>query len=316
MPDSSLRLVIDTDTASDDAVALILALMNPAVLVEAVTVVAGNVPLRMALNNALMTIERCLAAGGAQSPPVYAGCDGPRHRPLQTAQYVHGDDGMGDIGLPPANTEPAPGDAVDELIRRAIEAPGELTLVTLGPLTNIARALERDPQILTRFRHTFMMAGAPDDVGNVNRLGEFNVWCDPEAAAAVFAAPGDKTMVGWNISRLYAVMTPEDQASLPSCGPLGEFVQTINRVVNQYALETGLAGYDLPDPITMSIAIDGSIATHTTFSSVVVHLEGEDERGWSQVGGTNPPMTIVWEADSVAFKAQLIRACTTEPLDR
>ena len=88
---------------------------------------------------------------------------------------------MGDFGLPRTTTVAASGDAVAELISRASTSPGELTLVTLGPLTNIAGALMVDPTLLTKFRHTYMMAGAPDDVGNVNRLGEFNVWCDPEA---------------------------------------------------------------------------------------------------------------------------------------
>jgi purine nucleosidase len=210
------------------------------------------------------------------------------------------------------------GDAIDELISRANASPGELTLVTLGPLTNIARALNVDPTLLTKFHHTFMMAGAPDDVGNVNRLGEFNVWCDPEAAAQVIAAPGDKTMIGWNISRLFAVMTPADQESLPSLGPLGSFVQRINRVVNEYALDTGLAGYDLPDPIAMSIAIDPSIATRTTIETIRIHIDGDDERGWSQVIPADAtdttdtscvPLRVVWEASEEAFKEQLYDAC-------
>jgi purine nucleosidase len=311
-----LRLIIDTDTASDDAVAVLMALMNPAVHVEALTIVAGNVPLDLAVNNALVTIETCVAAGG-QSAPVYIGSAGPLARPLETAQFVHGEDGMGDVGLARATTLAAPGDAIDELIRRASDAPGELTLVTLGPLTNIARALMKDPTLLTKFRHTFMMAGAPDNVGNVNKLGEFNVWCDPEAATQVIAAPGDKTMIGWNISRLYAVMTPADQASLPDLGPLGTFVQKINRVVNEYALNTGLAGYDLPDPIAMSIAIDPTIATRTTNETLRIHIDGEHERGWSEVVPTHPggvPLQVVWQADESRFKEQLYVACReTQP---
>lgn len=305
-----IRMVIDTDTASDDAVAIVMALMHRDVDVEAITVVAGNVPLPMAVNNALLTVERCLAAGGRVTP-VHVGLDAPLHRALETAQYVHGEDGMGDIDLPGATTTADSEDAIGELIALPGRVSEPLTLVTLGPLTNIAAALDRDPDLLTRYAHTVMMAGAPDLVGNVNAHGEFNVWCDPEAADIVFAAPGRKTLVGWNISRQFAVMTPDDQAHLSTLGPLGEFVHEINRVVNEYCLNSGLPGYDLPDPITAAIAIDPSIATRTTEESIHVTLHGEDDRGASVcvVDSDRPKMTVVWEADAEGFKRQLFAAC-------
>jgi purine nucleosidase len=308
-----LHLVIDTDTASDDAVALVMALMHPKVCVEAITVVAGNVPLPAAVNNALLTVERCVSAGRAASVPVHIGLAGPRHRPLETAQYVHGSDGMGDIGLPLAVTVSAGNDAVEQLLTLPGRSDVPLTLVTLGPLTNIAAALDRDPILLTRYEHTIMMAGAPDLVGNVNARGEFNVWCDPEAADEVCAAPGRKTLVGWNISRQFAVMTPHDQAHLRTLGPLGEFVHAINRVVDEYARSTGLAGYDLPDPITMAIAIDPTIAIRVSQDAIHITTEGADERGASVPTNhsSRPTMTVVWEADEMAFKHQLFAACAT-----
>lgn len=303
-------MVIDTDTASDDAVALVMALMHPDVTVEAITVVAGNVPLPIAVNNALLTVERCVAQG---RPPasVHVGLDAPLHRALETAQYVHGEDGMGDINLPGATTSATSNNAIDELIALPGRIGEPVTLVTLGPLTNVAAALARDPELLTRYEHTVMMAGAPDLVGNVNAQGEFNVWCDPEAADIVFAAPGRKTMVGWNISRQFAVMTPDDQAHLTTLGPLGAFVHEINRVVNEYCLNSGLSGYDLPDPITAAIAIDASIATQTTEEAVHVTIDGEDDRGASVcvADSGRPKMTVVWAADTDAFKRQLFAAC-------
>ncbi len=307
-----IRMVIDTDTASDDAVALVMALMHPDVAVEAITVVAGNVPLPTAVNNALLTVERCVAAG-RRAAPVHVGLDAPLHRPLETAQFVHGEDGMGDIDLPGATTRADSVDAIGELVALPGRASAPLTLVTLGPLTNVAAALARDPELLTKYEHTVMMAGAPDLVGNVNAHGEFNVWCDPEAADIVFAAPGRKTMVGWNISRQYAVMTPEDQAHLMTLGSLGEFVHEINRVVNEYCLNSGLPGYDLPDPITAAIAIDPSIATRVTQEAIHVTLGGDDDRGASVcvADSDRPKMTVVWEADAEAFKRQLFTACAT-----
>ena len=303
-------LVVDTDTASDDAVALVMALMNPEVDVVAITVVAGNVPLAVATNNALLTVERCVAAG-RDAVPVHVGQGVPRTRVLETAQHVHGEDGMGDIHLPAATTEPAGRDGVAELLALPGRSPKPLTLVTLGPLTNIAAALDQDPDLLTRYEHTVMMAGAPDLVGNVNAHGEFNVWCDPEAAEVVFAAPGRKTLVGWNISRQYAVMTPADQEHVATLGSLGQFVHEINRVVNEYCLNTGLPGYDLPDPIAMAIAIDPQIITRSTFEGVVVTLLGDDHRGSSTptADPSRAPMTVVWEADEAAFKQQLFTAC-------
>jgi purine nucleosidase len=312
-----LHIVIDTDTASDDAVALVMALMHPDVRVEAITVVAGNVPLPAAVNNALLTVERCVTAG-ASSVPVHVGLDAPRQRPLETAQYVHGADGMGDIGLPLATTVPAGRDAVGELLSLPLRTDTPLTLVTLGPLTNVAAALERDPLLLTRYEHTVMMAGAPDLVGNVNAHGEFNVWCDPEAADAVFSARGRKTLVGWNISRQYAVMTPHDQEHLRTLGPLGEFVHTINRVVDEYARSTGLAGYDLPDPITMAIAIDPTIGTEVSRHAIHITIEGADDRGASipTHHSSRPRMAVVWAADEAAFKRQLFAACSASIDDK
>ena len=221
-----------------------LAVREPSADVRAVTVVAGNVPIDLAVKNAIVTLDIC----GARDVPVHKGSAAPTTRPLETAQGVHGADGMGGATLPEPSRQASSEGAVDELVRIAVEERGEHSLVTLGPLTNIAKALERDPEFLTRFEHTYMMLGSPDCVGNVSALGEYNAWADPEATAAVLAAAGQKTMIGWNISRLYAVVTHDEQDRLRAMGPLGQFTVEINAAVDQYCRDTGLAGYDLPDP--------------------------------------------------------------------
>jgi purine nucleosidase len=300
-------MLIDTDTASDDAVAMLLALTDPTVDVVGITVVAGNVGLGRAVQNALITLER----GGQPDVPVHAGADRPLLRELETAQFVHGEDGMGDVNIPLAQrTLPTSHDAVGCLLRTPHDVP-HCVLVTLGPLTNVALALQQDPDLLTRYERVVMMAGAPDGVGNVNLLGEYNVWADPEAARTVFHAPGQKVMVGWNISRRYAVMTPEDQTHLGSLGPLGQFTQQINVCVDEYARQSGLAGYDLPDPIAMAIAIDPSIATRTELQRVDVLIEGEQQRGFSVPSADQriSPMQVVWEADEGRFKQRLFAMC-------
>lgn len=302
-------IVIDTDTASDDAIALMLAVRDVTVDVRAVTVVAGNVPLDLAVRNAIVTLDVC---GGAEIP-VYAGRDRPLVRPLETAQFVHGQDGMGGANLPDPSRSASVGDAVDVLVSIARAEPGRHDLVTLGPLTNVAAAIDQDPALLTKFGHTYLMAGSPDGVGNVNALGEYNVWADPEAAAIVLAADGDKTMVGWNISRLFAVVTHEEQARLREVGGLGRFAVDINGDVDQYALDTGLAGFDLPDPIAMAVALDDSMITESTEEYLVVGLDGPT-RGCTipdrRFGRTPPNIRVLWTVDEAAFKRRLFAACT------
>lgn len=301
-------IVIDTDTASDDAIALMLAVREPSVDVRAVTVVAGNVPLDLAVRNAIVTLD---LAGGADIP-LHAGRDRPLARPLDTAQFVHGADGMGGATLPAPSRQATSADAVGVLLDIAAEETGRHDLVTLGPLTNIAAALERDPELLTKFGHIYLMAGSPDGVGNVDALGEYNVWADPEAATAVLAASGTKTMIGWNISRTFAVMSHEEQAALAAVGPLGKFAIDINGDVEQYCLDTGLAGFDLPDPIAMAVALDESIILEATEEWMVVGLDGPT-RGCTipdrRFGRPDPNIRVLWSVDEAAFKQRLLTAC-------
>jgi inosine-uridine nucleoside N-ribohydrolase len=258
-----VRLLVDTDTASDDAVALLLALRTPGVEVEAITVVAGNVPVDKGVQNALYTVE----LAGAEVP-VHAGSGGTRTH----AQFVHGEDGMGDIGLPLHGREPAPGDAVDALERAIRDNPNELTLVTLGPLTNAARLLERG--VAPLIREIVIMGGTSDDVGNVAPHGEYNVWADTASAQAVFASGARITMVGWDISRKYAVFGPEDWDELRALGPLGAFSVDIQRTLIEFCKTTlGTDSFDLPDPIAMAVALDKRVATQTVRARIDVDPE-------------------------------------------
>jgi purine nucleosidase len=273
------RFLIDTDTASDDAVALLMALRHPDVEVEAITVVAGNVPLDLGVQNALYT--RDLAGSGV---PVYAGAALPRSGPQKLGHHVHGEDGMGDIGLELHGREPAPGDAAEVLVEAIRARPGELTLVTLGPLTNVARALELAPDIASKLRALVMMGGTSDAVGNVSPVAEYNIWADPESAARVFTSGAPITMVGWDVSRKYAVFAPEDAAELRGLGPLGEFAVDIQRTLVEFALaHTKLAGFDLPDPIAMAVALDREVATDVRRVHVAVERRGELTRGQTVV---------------------------------
>jgi len=297
--------LIDTDTASDDAVALLLALRTPGVDVRAITVVAGNVPLEQGVQNALYT---CELAGA--DVPVYAGAARPRIRELHTGQTVHGDDGMGDIGLPLHGRVPAEGAAARVLVDEIRARPGEVTLVTLGPLTNVASAFELAPEIATELGSLVVMGGTSDHRGNITAAAEYNVWADPEAAAIVFESGAPLTMVGWDISRTYAVITPQDAEEFRALGTLGAFSVDIQRTLIEFCREqTLLDGYDLPDPIATAIAIDPAIATTMRRLHVAVETQGELTRGATVVDfrGTAqaPNADVVLEASRDRFVALL-----------
>jgi purine nucleosidase len=193
---------------------------------------------------------------------------------------VHGLDGMGDIGLPLRGRVPTGSIAVEVLVEEIRARPGEVTLVTLGPLTNVAAAFERAPDLPALLRSLVLMGGTSDAVGNVTPVAEFNVWADVDSAALVFGSGAPITMVGWDISRKYAVFGPEDADALRALGPLGVFSVDIQRTLIQFALtETGLAGFDLPDPIAMAIALEPAIALDVETVHVAVERRGELTRG-------------------------------------
>lgn len=305
---------IDTDTASDDAVALVMALRHAEIDVVGIGVVSGNVPLEQAVQNALYTRELC----GRSDAPVFAGAEAPLRIALETAQNVHGGDGMGDIGLPLHGRHPDPGNAVDALLSASHECAGDLTLVTLGPLTNIATALHRDPTLPERIPRTVVMGAVADHFGNVTPGAEFNMWADPDAVDVVLQSGLRVEFVGWDISRRYAVIDPDMAREIRSIGtPLAEFSIDIQGAVTDFcATETKLAGFDLPDPIAMAYAIDPAVAVRTTEYHLSVETAGELTRGMVLMDklGLNhrePNATVVIEADRGRF-LDLLRNALTE----
>ena len=301
---------VDTDTASDDAVALVIALRHPDIDVVGIGVVAGNVPLDMAVQNALYTRQLC----DRPDVPVHVGERTPLSIPLETAQNVHGADGMGDIGLSLADRTADGDDAVGALLQASHDHAGDLTLVTLGPLTNIARALERDPTLPSRIARTVTMGAVADHVGNVTPVAEFNMWADPHAVDAVLQSGLDVEFVGWDISRFFAVIEPDLASELRSVGtPLAEFCIDIQAVVAEFcATDTKLAGFDLPDPIAMAYAIDPTIATDVRDLHVAVECDSALTRGMVVMDllgftGHPPNARVVMAADRDGF-VRMLRA--------
>jgi len=296
------RFLIDTDTASDDAVALVMALNRSDVQIEAITVVAGNVPLELGVQNALYTVERC----GAQVP-VYEGCEKPLLRPLETAQFVHGQDGMGDIGLPLSGRKPADGDGVEVTIDTISHFAGDITLVTLGPLTNVAVALLRDPSIACKVKECVVMGGIGLGHGNVVPAAEYNVWVDPEAAKIVFESGLPIKMVGWDVSQKFATFGAKDAEALRRVSPLGAFCVDIQRCLREFGVnQLKLDGFDLPDPIAMAVALDPEVATMTKRLHVDIETKSELTRGATVVDhlgitGKEPNAEVVLEASRERF---------------
>ncbi|WCR12209.1 nucleoside hydrolase [Paracoccus stylophorae] len=179
------KIIIDTDPGQDDAVAILLALASPELEVLGITAVAGNVPLALTERNA----RQIVALSGRTEVPVFAGCDAPLSRPLVTAEHVHGKTGLDGIALPAPRLQLQPRHAVDFIVETLRAQPeGTVTLVPIGPLTNIATALQRAPDIAARIRRIVLMGGAYFEVGNITPAAEFNIYVDPEAARIVFAS--------------------------------------------------------------------------------------------------------------------------------
>lgn len=318
----SRKFLIDTDTASDDAVALIMALRAPDVEVVAITVVSGNVPVDQGVKNALFTVELC----GAEIP-VYRGAERPLEREAVFAKFFHGEDGLGDLGYAPTRGTVAEGHAVDALVE-AIRAHPGLTLVTLGPLTNIALALERDPGIASLVERCVVMGGAACTVGNVTPAAEFNIFVDPDAARAVFRSPLPVEMVGWELCRGEANLSDDDMAYVRSLGtPFADFALDCNiTAVEANRHMTGDPGMALPDPVAMAVALDPEACTEKSAHYVDVEVASDLTRGmtvvdrlgvsreernqpvWGRLTASGPNATVCWQIDVEAWKQSLYRA--------
>lgn len=280
MPRSFL---IDTDTASDDAVALIMALRAPDVRVLAITTVAGNVPVQQSTRNALYTVELCGA-----TVPVYTGADKPLLRTYQNATWFHGRDGLGDHNYPAPRQFPASGHAVDAIIA-AVEANPGIVIVTLAPLTNIALALAKKPEIAAQVGRCVVMGGAPCCEGNVTPAAEYNIWVDPEAARIVMNSGLPIELVGWHLSRGDAVVGEDDIARILGFNtPLAKFaIECNSHARHAYKIQTGEDGISLPDPVAMSIALDPAIGTQWSDHYIDVETQSDLTRGMTVVDRLN-----------------------------
>ena len=200
------KIIIDTDPGQDDAFAILFALGSPGELeVVGITTVGGNVPLRLTALNALKVVE----LAGRPDIPVFAGCPAPMVKPLMTAEYVHGETGLDGADLPEPVTPLQAEHGVNWMVRTIMDAPeGDITVCTLGPMTNLAMAMTMEPRIIPRIREVVLMGGGFFEGGNATPAAEFNIYVDPHAAHKVFASGVPVTMAGIDCTYT-AQMTPE-----------------------------------------------------------------------------------------------------------
>ncbi len=322
LPRVKLPFLIDTDTASDDAVALIMALRSPQIQVVAITTVAGNVDVLQSTRNALYTAELC-----DSNVPVFPGAAHPLNRPHISASWFHGRDGLGDHGYPSPRRSAEKQPALDAIIDTIESHPG-LVLVTLGPLTNIALALQKKLSIAANVSRCVVMGGAPCCEGNVTPAAEYNIWCDPEAARIVFRSGLPIELVGWHLCRGAAVLNSSDIQHVLSFGtPVAKFAIECNSRAQQAFLEqSGEHGISLPDPVAMAVALDPSIVTSQSEHFLDVETQSELTRGmtvvdrlnvahdqrnrdvWSSSLAAGHKAKILWTIDNARWKQSLYAA--------
>ncbi len=305
------RLVIDTDPGVDDAQAIMIALAHSGAQVEAITTVAGNVPLEQTTANActLLDVLGC-------DVPVYAGCGRPLVAPIREASFVHGQDGLGDSGYPPSKRKVADEHAVHALIRLANASPGELTLVAIGPLTNLALATRLDPALPTKYERLIVMGGAIRGTGNVTSVAEFNAYADPEAAAIVFDAWSGLTLISWETTMDHCLAAEQIEMLMAIDSPRAEFFRRISlRGIKVIQEILGRQVMPTPDPLAVVVALEPDIVRKSEAHYCQVELAGQYTRGqttvdWYDRAGHEPNVNLVLEIDAKRFW-ELMQAAVT-----
>ncbi|MFO7172134.1 MAG: nucleoside hydrolase [Bacillota bacterium] len=273
------KVILDVDTGCDDAVAILLALNSPELEVLAIGTTHGNVEAELAALNTLRVLEWV----GRDDIPVAVGAAAPLCQPLRTARWVHGEDGLGNLHLPPPRRQPTGEHAADQIVRLARQHPGEVTLIATGPLTNLALALAKEPRLPELIREVILMGGSAFAGGNLSPWAEANIGHDPEAAAAVFAAPWPVTMVGLDVT-MAALFTRAIHEELGRCPRPG--AQLAYRVLAYYLdfydRVYGRGGCAQHDALAVAVAIDPSLV-EAPLLPVQVETRGEHTRGMTVV---------------------------------
>lgn len=302
------KLLIDTDPGVDDALALLMALRHPRAEVVGITVTAGNVGIQHTTRNALTLVERC-----GLEVPVFVGADRPLVWPAVDAAYVHGSDGFGDAGLPAPTRAAESEHAVQAILRLSREHAGELTLVTLGPLTNLALALRLDPSLPERIPRLVVMGAAVTGLGNITPSAEFNIYFDPEAAKVVFDAWPAFELVDWEATLAHAMPDEQFGRWLAEGGELARFYDMISAQTRAFIRAHHADTFHSADALAMAVVLEPEIGSEVRLRRIEVEVAQGLYRGatrvdWDSRDPRGPNAAIVGRIDPQRLQALLRRA--------
>lgn len=267
------RVIIDSDPGTDDALAILLALNSPEIDVRAITVVPGNVTAKQGLENGL----KIVSLAGRCDIPVAGGAQHPLFQKLITAEFWHGANGLANVELPASKCKADARFGPDLIIEMVHAAPHEITLVPVGPLTNIALALQKDPSIVPLVKEVVIMGGSITG-GNVNAAAEANIYGDPEAAQIVFQAGWPLTMVGSDVGERTLFGSKQVAELSKTHGPENDFVVAVLKYLVGLSQKFGIDGTAMYDPLAVGAAIDRSVI-ETKPMQVDVETRGQYTRG-------------------------------------
>ena len=274
-----LRVVLDTDPGIDDSLAILLALASPEIDLAGVCVTGGNCSLEAGVRNAL----NVLAVAGRADMPVHAGVGLPIIRPPFTAPETHGDTGLGYARLPDSPAQPAREHAVDMIIREIMSHPGEVTLVAVAPLTNVAVALRKEPRIAQNVREVIIMGGALRADGNTTSLAEFNFYVDPHAAHIVLESGMPITLLPWDITKDVLLTQADVDRLLKIDSPVSRFIADATRFYIEFHEKCfGFSGCSINDPVALALAFMPELA-RTEAMHVAVEYASELTAGKSVI---------------------------------
>ena len=305
---NKIPLLIDTDPGVDDALALLMAFNDPGHQLLGLTIAAGNVGLEHTVRNALKLCE----VAGREDVPVYAGCADPLLHPAADAAYVHGRDGFGDIGYQPASRTAETEHAALAILRLSHEHAGELLLVALGPLTNIALALKLDPTLPQRIKRFVVMGGAVSAHGNITAAAEFNIAFDPEAAHIVFQGFPHLDLADWEAVIAHGFLHAEAEQWLQADSPRARFYERISLQTRQWSADRRGDHWHSADALAMAYALQPAGALELLERPVAVEMAGTLTRGatvvdWNRQTGRPDNATLLMRYDQSRFEG-LIRA--------
>lgn len=308
------KIIIDTDPGQDDAVALLLAFASPELEVLGVTCVAGNVPLALTTVNARKICELAARA----DCDVYAGAEAPLSRPLVTAENVHGKTGLDGADLPEPTMKLWPG-AVDFIVEMVRAHPGAVTLCPLGPLTNIATALKKAPDLADKVQEIVLMGGGYFEQGNVTPSAEFNIYVDPEAAEIVLKSGAKIIMLPLDCTH-QALTTPAHVAGFERMGTaVGDAVAGLTHFFERFDKEKyGSEGAPLHDPCVIAYLLKPELFSGR-FVNVEIETESELTLGatvvdWWRVTKREPNATFIRSVDADGFFALLTERLARLPV--